>query len=36
MKVQKTTSKLSENEKIVADIIGTLVLFAFLMLALVS
>lgn len=34
--MQKTTSKLSENEKIVADIIGTLVLFAFLMLALVS
>ena len=34
--MQKTTSKLSENDKIVADIIGTLVLFAFLMLALVS
>ena len=34
--MQKTTSKLSENEKIVADIFGTLVLFAFLMLALVS
>ena len=34
--VQKTTSKLSENEKIAADIIGTLVLFAFLMTALVS
>ena len=34
--MQKTPSKLSENEKIVADIIGTLVLFAFLMLALVS
>ena len=32
----QTTSKLSENEKIVADIVGTLTLFAFLMLALLS
>ena len=32
----QTTSKLSENEKIVADIVGTLILFSFLLFALVS
>ena len=32
----QTTSELSENEKIIADTIGTLVLFAFLMFALLS
>ena len=32
----QTTSKLSENEKLVANLIGTLLFFAFLMFALLS
>ena len=32
----QTTSKLSENEKLVADLIGTLLFFTFLMFALLS
>ncbi len=30
------TSKLSDNEKFIADMIGTLIFFAFIMLALLS